>query len=222
MRTLCVVYRIMLCLGLLAVQGCVATTPKAFQRLNPSIRQTILVSPTQKSSDQALLSAWQKQGTKWQRVFFVSAVIGRNGLAPDGQKKGDGRTPSGIYPLGPAFGYGPSIDTGLAYRQATDIDFWVDDVHSMQYNQWVHGKPAADSFERMHRSDNLYQYGIIIGYNMHPIRRGAGSAIFMHIWRRYNGPTSGCVALNQRNLRKVLHWLNRDYQPVIILELNHA
>ncbi len=91
-------------------------------------------------------------------------------------------------------------------------------MRSMQYNQWVRGTPAAGSFERLKRPDDLYQYGIVIGYNMHPVIPGAGSAIFMHVWRRYDSPTAGCVALNQRNLRKILRWLDRQYQPVIILE----
>lgn len=120
--------------------------------------------------------------------------------------------------MGPAFGYTPSVDTGLQYRQAGELDFWVDDAHSLQYNQWVNGIPAARSFEHMKRRDDLYQYGIVIGYNMRPVIPGAGSAIFMHVWRRYNAPTSGCVALNQRNLRKILRWLEQRYQPVIILE----
>jgi L,D-peptidoglycan transpeptidase YkuD (ErfK/YbiS/YcfS/YnhG family) len=142
-----------------------------------------------------------------------------NGLAARGEKKeGDGKTPSGIYPLGPAFGYASRIDTGLEYHQATDDDFWVDDPQSMQYNQWIKGNPQARSFERMKRSDNLYQLGIVIGYNEHPIVKGAGSAIFMHIWRKYYSPTAGCVALNQRYLRKILHWLQAQDQPVIILE----
>jgi len=207
----------MLCLSLLAVSGCATIIPKSLQGLNGS--QAIVVHPVNKNSNQAQLSAWQKDGNDWHRLYFVSAVIGRNGLAPVGEKKeGDGKTPSGTYPLGPAFGYASSMDTGLLYRQATDHDFWVDDVRSMQYNQWVSGTPSASSFERMKRPDDLYQYGIVIGYNTHPIVPGVGSAIFMHVWRRYNSPTAGCVALNQRNLRKILRWLEQRYQPVIILE----
>ncbi len=218
--------RIIFCLSLLAASGCSTITPQALQGLDGS--QAILVHPVKKNSNQAQLSAWQKevsypkQGTgkiSWQRVFFVSAVIGRNGLAAAGEKKeGDGKTPSGIYPLGPAFGYAPAIATGLQYREVGNLDFWVDDIKSLQYNQWVNGRPVAHSFERMKRRDNLYQYGIVIGYNIHPVIRGAGSAIFMHVWRGYNSPTAGCVALNQRYLRKILRWLDRRYQPVIILE----
>ena len=212
-------FRIILCFNLLALQGCSTITPRVFDGLDRSISQAVYVHPIYKNSQQAQLSAWQKQGNTWHRVFFVSAVIGRNGLALPGEKKeGDGKTPSGLYLLGPAFGYASSIDTRLQYRVAGNLDFWVDDVKSLQYNQWVNGRPAADSFEKMRRRDNLYQYGIVIGYNTNPIIPGAGSAIFMHIWRRYNSPTSGCVALNQRYLRKILRWLDRQNQPVIIME----
>jgi len=211
--------KIILVLSLLALSGCSTIAPQALQGLDGSISQAILVHPIKQNYNQAQLSAWQKEGNKWHRLYFVSAVIGRNGLASAGGKKeGDGKTPSGTYPLGPAFGYASSIDTGLSYRQATDIDFWVDDARSMQYNHWVHGTPAASSFEKMKRCDNLYEYGIVIGYNTNPIIPGAGSAIFMHVWRRYNSSTAGCVAINERYLRKILHWLDQRYQPVIILE----
>jgi len=193
--------------------------PQSLRDSDASTRQAIVVHPLKPHAIQACLSAWQKQGSSWHRLFLVRAVIGRNGLAPIGEKKeGDGRTPSGTYALGPAFGYEPSIDTGLAYRQATDDDFWVDDMHSMQYNQWVHGKPQAQSFERLKRDDGLYRYAVVIGYNMHPIVPGAGSAIFMHIWRAFNSPTSGCVALDPRKLRRILRWLDAKAQPIIILE----
>jgi L,D-peptidoglycan transpeptidase YkuD (ErfK/YbiS/YcfS/YnhG family) len=206
-------------LSLLFLSGCTPITPKSLQALDQSISQAIIVHPVPKNSNQAQLSAWQRQGIAWHRVYCVSAVIGRKGLAAAGEKKeGDGKTPSGTFALGPAFGYASSMDTGLPYRQATDNDFWVDDVRSLQYNQWVSGRPSAISFERMKRQDGLYQYGIVIGYNIDPVIPGAGSAIFMHVWRGYNSPTAGCVAINQRYLRKVLRWLSRQYQPVIILE----
>jgi len=211
--------RILFCFILLLVSGCASVAPQSFQNLDGSIGQVIFVHPKVKHSHQAYLSAWQRENGDWHRLFSLSAVIGRNGMAATGDKKeGDGKTPSGIYALGPAFGYAPTIVTGIVYHQATDLDFWVDDMNSLQYNQWVRGSPAAKSFERMKRQDDLYQYGIVIDYNTHPIIPGAGSAIFMHVWRNYHSSTAGCVALNQRYLRKILHWLDKQYQPVIILE----
>jgi L,D-peptidoglycan transpeptidase YkuD (ErfK/YbiS/YcfS/YnhG family) len=204
---------------MLVLSGCSTIAPKTLQGLDRSIGQAVVVHPIQHNASQAELSLWQKQDYGWHRLLRVSAVIGRNGLAPFGAKKeGDGKTPSGVFPLETAFGYAPAIMTGLEYRQAGNLDFWVDDPGSVQYNQWVRGAPVARSFERMKRSDNLYQYGIIIGYNRHPVMPGAGSAIFMHVWRKYDHPTSGCVAVSQRYLRKILRWLDKQYQPVIILE----
>ena len=211
------------CISLIILSGCSPFIPQSLSKLDISIHQVIYVTPIKKSVHQAMLSAWQRQGQGWQRRFIVRAVIGRNGLAsPDQKKEGDGKTPSGVFLLGPAFGYASSITTGLQYRQATQNDFWVDDVHSLQYNQWVVGLPVAKSFERMRRFDYLYSYGIVIGYNMHPIIPGAGSAIFMHVWRGVNSSTSGCVALNQRQLKRILRWLKQEYQPVIILEKTDA
>ena len=211
--------RIALFFVLLALQGCAANAPALLKEIPSSTGQAIIVHPINQGSHQAVLSGWQKEKGDWHCLFVYSAVIGRHGLAAEGQKKeGDGKTPFGAYALGPAFGYASTIDTGLVYRQATDHDFWVDDVQSMQYNQWVSGQPAARSFERMKRSDNLYQYGVVINYNTAPIVPGAGSAIFMHVWRRYDSPTAGCVALNQRNLRRILRWLSQTQHPLIILE----
>jgi len=207
------------CFFVLIFSGCSTILPKELNSLDRTISQAIIVHPIQKNSIQAKLSTWQKEGKNWHRLLYVSVVIGRNGLAPLGEKKeGDGKTPSGTYALGPAFGYASSIDTGLSYRQATDHDFWVDDVHSLQYNQWVSGKPLANSFEHMKRLDGLYQYGVVINYNINPIIPGAGSAIFMHVWRSYHSPTAGCVALNPRYLRRILSWLENKQNPVIILE----
>jgi len=211
--------RIIYYLCLLCFSGCASIVPKSVQGLDGVVSQAVYVHPVKNNSRQAALSVWQKDGKTWHRLYLVSAVIGKNGLAAPCQKKeGDGKTPSGVYPLGPAFGYAPAIETGLLYRQAGNNDFWVDDAASMQYNQWVKGTPAARSFERMKRSDNLYQYGVVIEYNESPVIPGAGSAIFMHVWRGYSSFTAGCVALNQRYLRKILRWLNRQYRPVIILE----
>jgi L,D-peptidoglycan transpeptidase YkuD (ErfK/YbiS/YcfS/YnhG family) len=204
---------------MLCLQGCASLPPQALQGIDGSVKQAIYVHPKGQGSSQALLSAWQRHANDWHRVFLVRAVIGTNGLAPVGEKReGDGRTPCGTYPLGPAFGYAPGLKTGLLYRQATDNDFWVDDAQSLQYNQWIRGKPRARSFEHMRRLDGLYRYGIVVGYNMHPVLRAAGSAIFVHVWRRYDSSTRGCVAMAQRNLRKILKWLDQRDQPVIIIE----
>ncbi len=184
-------------------------------------KQVIVVVPAGHKPFTAVLTAWSVEDGKWMRKFGPwSAVIGRSGLAPAGEKReGDGRTPSGVYPAQTAFGNAPAIKTGLIYRQATAHDFWIDDIASVQYNQWVSGDVPGVSHEKMLRTDGLYNLGAVIEYNTAPIVTGNGSAIFLHIWRDHGTkPTSGCVALGERRLRKLLAWLDAQQKPLIILK----
>ncbi len=169
----------------------------------------------------ANISFWQKDRT-WKRTYQCAAVIGRNGLAPIGEKKeGDGRTPQGIFDIQRSFGYASRMETGLNYAQVSSNDMWVDDVLSLDYNQWV-TTTEAHFFERLKRNDILYRMAAVIEYNTQNIVRGAGSAIFMHIWRSYYKPTAGCVALSQRNMRRIMKKLDKDQKPLIIIEAIHG
>ena len=207
---------------LLVLNGCATGSrpgnnhiPQSLQELSSQHEQAVVVEPL--SGSRAKLTTWELKDGRWQSVFWpMRAMVGRNGIAPlDAKREGDGRTPSGIYELRLAFGYASALDTKLKYRQATQNDYWVDDVHSPQYNQWVVGKPNAASFEEMKRKDDLYKYGVVIEFNTQPIVPGNGSAIFMHIWRGPGRSTSGCVALSPRSLRHVLAWLDDKRHPVI-------
>jgi L,D-peptidoglycan transpeptidase YkuD (ErfK/YbiS/YcfS/YnhG family) len=167
--------------------------------------------------------ALEKRNGRWQSPFAaMDGVIGRNGFAAPGEKReGDGRTPSGIFPLGTVFGYQPSFPTRMPYRQATVDDLWVDDVHADDYNRWVtRGTTKASSFEKMRRDDNLYKLGVVIEYNTNPIIKGYGSAIFFHLWRGKGLPTEGCVALSEEDLVKILRWLDPAAVPLVVMGTN--
>ena len=167
-------------------------------KINPFIKKFIahhttqigeseqLIFATNRDSSPVLVTihALEKNNGVWHLVFpTFTGSIGEVGYAAiDDKREGDGKSPSGIFPLGIAFGYAPSVVTKMPYRQATDDDFWVDDVNSEDYNKWVKGKPNAASWEKMKRDDDQYKYGVVIEYNMHPIVKGKGSAIFLHVW----------------------------------------
>ncbi len=190
--------------------------------LNNEVRQVVEVTPYGRGRDifKAELTAWTCDRGSWRRALGPwPAVIGRNGFAsPDGKMEGDGKTPVGIYSIGTAFGRKDRINTGLAYRQAQEDDLWVDDAASDQYNRWVKAPARASSYEMMLRQDGLYDVGAVIEYNTHPVEPGKGSAIFLHIWRENgNASTAGCVALEQRRLRRLLAWLKVDMSPLIVL-----
>lgn len=195
-----------------------AVDPLSGIELPEEAEQVVLVE-VQEGETKALVSAWQKVNGQWQEPFMpVEAVIGRNGLAPYGEKEeGDGRTPSGVFALHRAFGYEKQVTTGLDYRQATKKDFWIDDSTSVDYNQWVSGQVPAVSHEVLRREDDLYKYVIVMEYNTNPVVTDKGSAIFMHIWRQANQPTAGCVAMAEEDILKFLVWLKKEKSPVVFL-----
>jgi L,D-peptidoglycan transpeptidase YkuD (ErfK/YbiS/YcfS/YnhG family) len=164
--------------------------------------------------------ALERKDGKWKTVFGpLDAVAGKNGFAPPGEKReGDGKTPSGIFPLQLTFGYDDIIVTKMPYRQALADDLWIDDVNATDYNRWVKKMATrAVSYEKMKRSDNLYKYGIVIEYNTNPVIKGYGSAIFFHIWRGKDVTTEGCVAVSEDNIIRILEWLDPTARPLIIM-----
>jgi len=162
----------------------------------------------------------EKDQDDWKWVSGpMKATIGENGFAPPGEKReGDGKTPSGIFPLKRTFGYDKTINTKMPFRQATEEDLWVDDPNAPDYNQWVkQGETGAASYEKMRREDDQYKYGIVIEYNTDPVIKGYGSAIFLHVWKGKDSPTAGCVAVSEEDIIKIFEWLDPNAFPLIMM-----
>ena len=181
-------------------------------------KQLIFATNRDPSSSVVTIHAVEKENGIWHLAFPpFTGSIGEMGFAAiEDKREGDGKSPTGIFPLGMAFGYDPSVETRMPYRQATDDDFWVDDAHSEDYNKWVKGKPNAISWEKMKRDDDQYKYGVVIEYNTHPIVKGKGSAIFLHEWNDGDS-TLGCVAMSEEMILKILRWLDPAKKPMIIM-----
>ena len=186
------------------------------------------------SASQLIVAAAERPGRRDVRLYLLervadawrvasgphAATIGYKGYAPPGAKReGDGRSPSGIFPAGFAFGYAPSerVRTRLEYRQVTGIHFWDTDPNSPRYNQWIAGRAPPGAHERMRRRDRQYSLGLVIEYNMRPVVPGLGSAIFLHIWRGPGKPTAGCIGVTETRMRWILDWLDPARRPMIMM-----
>ena len=148
------------------------------------------------------------------------AILGRNGFGIT-KKEGDGQTPQGVYPLTQAFGYAP-MSLKIDYLKVNEYHYCIDDVKSKLYNKIVESTLDAKdyySFEYMRRSDDLYQYGVVIDYNKEQIS-GAGSCIFLHVKRDDDKPTAGCIAVAKEDMQYILNWLDKDKHPMIIKGVN--
>ena len=166
------------------------------------------------------LYAFQKNDTHWEEIFHsIPVVIGRSGMAAD-KHEDDGKSPIGCHKIGYAFGIDSKPDyLRFPYKRIESADKFIDDVESPEYNQWIRGDTDAKRYERMKRKDHLYDLGMVLEYNMHPVVPGKGSAIFIHLWRNSRRGTDGCVAMARPDLENLMEWLDPEHNPhLYILE----
>ena len=197
--------------------------------LDPAHRQVVLVTAPLWSSSAGELRRFTRRGPKWRQVGRAvgvrlgSAGLGRgrglhgNAALSSGPRKreGDRRSPAGAFSLGVAFGPGPRPFAGRWPWRAVDArDRFVDDPASPHYNTWrrapLRGAGAWRSAEELSR----YRLALLVQHNTHPVKAGAGSAIFLHL--PSGGPTVGCTALPRKELLALLSWLRPDKKPVLV------
>lgn len=156
----------------------------------------------------------------------VKASFGRNGTIPANDKReGDGKTPLGRWKILNLYYRADriTIPNNLsieAYPIEEDMG-WCDDSNHPLYNQAV-TLPFEAGHERLYRDDACYDLLLVLDYNLNPIIKGKGSAIFLHIAREVKeaadyAPTEGCVALSKNDLLTMLPFLNHsDYLTIQI------
>ncbi|MDX1418831.1 MAG: L,D-transpeptidase family protein [Rubricoccaceae bacterium] len=196
----------------------------------PEARQLVVVVTPDWESTEATLRRYERDGGTWAAVGEpVPVVVGRSGLGwgrglhPDGldgpqKREGDGRAPAGVFALTEAFGYAERAETGLPYRHATPDLECVDDAASAYYNEVLDRTGVApdwDSHEEMRRRDDLYRLGVVVAHNQ-PAAPGAGSCIFLHIWRGPGTTTAGCTAMPSDAMETVAAWLDAEAAPVLV------
>jgi L,D-peptidoglycan transpeptidase YkuD (ErfK/YbiS/YcfS/YnhG family) len=155
------------------------------------------------------LSRAAKRGYLRFGAWSAPCALGRSGTTAL-KREGDGATPRGRFQLRCVF-YRPDAKrpkVALALRSIRRDDGWCDDPSDRNYNRRVR-MPYPSSAERLWRPDGLYNVIVVLGYNDVPRVRNRGSAIFMHVARADFGPTEGCVALRERDLRRLISLLPR-------------
>lgn len=175
------------------------------------------------------------RGGGWNAVTTPFPVLfGKNGLAwgtgvagqnEPGLKKRerDGRAPAGIFRIGTVYTYDPKLPPGGDYpfHQVSEADIWSDDPRSPNYNRHIvidpKNPPDNYSHEKMRSGDFAYHWLIEIRHNSDPPVPGDGSAIFFHIRRGVNRPTTGCTTMAEPNLVKIVAWLREDRHPCYAL-----
>lgn len=132
-------------------------------------------------------------------------ALGRSGLT-GAKREGDGATPVGAFRLVSVL-YRPDRlarpVTALPVDALHPDDGWCDDPADRNYNRPVR-LPYPGRHERLWRDDSLYDVVVILDFNLVPVRRGGGSAVFLHLARANFAPTAGCIAVSLPTMRRLL------------------
>ena len=58
--------------------------------------------------------------------------------------------------------------------------------------------------EKLFKKENIYDIILVLNYNMNPVKKNKGSAIFIHVAKNNFKKTEGCVAIKKINLIKII------------------
>lgn len=206
--------------------------------LPPQSTQLIVGIAPHWDSSHVQLSFYERQpGGPWRSTGFQwTGRLGKNGLVwgrglhpvPAGaqtKREGDRRSPAGVFDLGGAWGYAPTIEKApsLSYVQVTPWDLWFEDPASPYYNQYVRldrePRTPAEKKAQMKQGDYAHSLKLFIAHNAYPnIEPGAGSSIFFHIWRNGgNATTFGCTTMAEENLKRLIATIVPERRPIYVL-----
>ena len=143
--------------------------------------------------------------------FVFKCSIGKNGLSRR-KIEGDKKTPIGTYTLGNLLyrkDRNPKPLTKLKCIPIKKDMGWCDDIKSKKYYNKLMSIRKNLRHEKLYRRDYKYDFLVPINYNTKNTKIGAGSAIFIHLTKKYN-PTAGCIALQKKDFLILLKLINKD------------
>ncbi len=143
--------------------------------------------------------------------YKAKCAVGKRGIG-NKKKEGDMITPKGIYKIKyilyrkDRIGNIQSKIKKIAIKKNMG---WCNDPDAKKYNKLIK-IPSSYSFEKLHKKENIYDIILVLNYNMNPIIKNKGSAIFIHIAKKKFNKTEGCVALKKVNLLKLIKELKKN------------
>jgi L,D-peptidoglycan transpeptidase YkuD (ErfK/YbiS/YcfS/YnhG family) len=152
-----------------------------------------------------------KSGLIKYKNFKFTCALGKAGI---GEKKleGDNITPTGTFKIVKIYYRSDRIKKISSKFRAIKIKKnmgWCDDPNSKNYNQLIN-LPNRDGHEKLFKKNNIYDIIVVLNYNMRPVIKNKGSAIFIHVAKKNYQSTQGCIALKKNDLLKLLSKIRKN------------
>lgn len=142
--------------------------------------------------------------------YKVKCSIGKRGIGIK-KKEGDQITPKGKFKIKYILYRKDRIsnlNTKLTKLVINKNMGWCDDPRSQFYNKLIK-LPFKYNYEKLYRNDNTYDIILVLNFNLNPIRKNKGSAIFIHVAKKNYNKTAGCVAVSKKDLKKIVKEVNK-------------
>ena len=139
------------------------------------------------------------------KEYKVKCAIGKRGIG-NKKKEGDLITPIGLYKIKYILYRKDRVKKLQSKLRKIVIKKnmgWCDDSKSKKYNHLIY-LPLKFSYEKLFKKENIYDIILVLNYNMNPIKKNKGSAIFIHIANKNYKKTKGCIAIRKIQLLKIL------------------
>ena len=157
-----------------------------------------------------------KSGYLKYKNFKFKCALGKYGIN-EKKKEGDKITPRGTYKVLNVYYRKDRIKKISSKFKLIKIKKnmgWCDDPDSKNYNQLIK-IPTKFSYEKLFKSENTYDLIMVLNYNMRPIIKNKGSAIFIHVAKKNYKKTAGCIALKKKHLINLIQKINKRTKVVI-------
>ena len=131
--------------------------------------------------------------------FNFKCCIGKNSLKKR-KIEGDKATPVGIFKINKLYFRADRVEkpiTNLKTKIIKKNMGWCNDSKNKLYNKEIKIKKSI-KYEKLFRKDNIYDYFMVINYNLKKPKPFRGSAIFLHLTSTYK-PTAGCIAIKKND-----------------------
>lgn len=143
--------------------------------------------------------------------YTIQGCMGRTGRTIF-KREGDGATP--IAEMQVLNGYfRPSITNStkhqIAMSPTSEKLGWCDAPAHPNYNRPVK-RPFSARHEKMLREDILYDFIVVLDWNISCRKLNCGSAIFFHVAKPGYPPTEGCIAIAKRDMMRIIPFLTKN------------
>ncbi|MFI8306044.1 hypothetical protein ACIF80_21890 [Streptomyces sp. NPDC085927] len=179
--------------------------PRTLALIPGNARQAVVVTGKGRDANRSEAVLYRRTASGWEAGTVWPARNALNGWT-DNHLVGDLRSPIGVFTLSDAGGLLPDPGTLLPYDESPG--FSISGTGFM-------GEPLAGSFD----------YVVAIDYNRvpgtspldwtRPLGAYRGGGIWLHV--DHDGPTQGCVSLEERHMRQLLLALDPEQHPVIVM-----